>query len=88
MLRALKLLKNIDMILRPLFQKKIRSQQYMNLRCIATCGSNIKDYEVVQAYGIGTTIVNCSAHNYALGCGFKAGNEIHSNQSLFEMANK
>jgi hypothetical protein len=52
----------------------------LKTRCIATCGSNIDDYEVVQAYGIGTTTVNCSAHNYALGCGFKPGKEFCSAQ--------
>jgi hypothetical protein len=39
------------------------------LRCIATCGSNIKDYEIVKAYGKDDVDVQCSPNNFVLGCG-------------------
>ena len=42
--------------------------------CYATCGSGIKDYEIVSAYGVITnTIVSCKiTGNVVLGCGQKA----------------
>ncbi len=43
------------------------------LSCIASCGSNIYDHEVIKSYGVGSVTVSCSANNYVIGCGINPG---------------
>jgi hypothetical protein len=38
-------------------------------RCLATCGSNIINYEVKKSYGTIVVKVTCSENNFVLGCG-------------------
>ncbi len=46
---------------------------FYDLRCIASCGSNIYDHEVLTSYGQGAVTVNCSPTKYVLGCGIYPG---------------
>ena len=41
------------------------------IQCIATCASNVRNYEIKMATGSGTFQVACSPSNVALGCGMR-----------------
>jgi len=47
---------------------------YFGVICVASCASNIRNYEVLHEFGTGEVRVTCSAGNFVLGCGIKPRN--------------
>ena len=42
---------------------------YTGAQCVASCASNIYDYEIRKQFGYGDVTVQCSGGNFVLGCG-------------------
>ena len=44
---------------------------YLGVRCVASCASNVRSHEVRSEYGIGVVTVSCSPGKFVLGCGMR-----------------